>query len=128
MRLLLDTQILLWSAQGSGRLSRQAVELIEDLGNELWFSVVSLWEISIKSGLGRTDFRVNSSALRRGLLEHGYHEMPVSGIHALLVRNLPPLHRDPFDRMLITQAQTESLTLLTSDSMVASYPRAIVHV
>lgn len=128
MRLILDTHLLVWAAQGSPRLSKRAADQIDDLRNELWFSVVSLWEVSIKSALGRPDFSVDCGTLRRGLLEQGYLELPVSGIHAVQVQDLPLIHRDPFDRMLITQAQVERLTLLTSDFMVAAYPGAIEHV
>ncbi|MDE0371083.1 MAG: type II toxin-antitoxin system VapC family toxin, partial [Rhodospirillales bacterium] len=85
----------------------------------------SLWEVAIKSGLGREDFRVDPRLLRRGLLENGYDELPVSGAHATAVDLLPPIHRDPFDRILVAQAQIEGITLLTTDEIVARYPGPI---
>ena len=92
---------------------------------ELIVSAASLWEVTIKSGLGREDFRVDPRLLRRGLLENGYDELPVSGAHATAVDLLPPIHRDPFDRVLVAQAQIEGITLLTTDEIVARYPGPI---
>ncbi len=125
MKLILDTHLLLWAAGTPERLSREAVELIEDPGTALLFSAASLWEITIKRGLGRDDFRVDPRLLRRGLADAGYEELPVTATHALAVDDLPPLHKDPFDRMLIAQARSEGLLLLTSDDMVARYPGPI---
>ena len=105
MRLLLDTHLLLWAAGQPDKLSAKARDLIEDSGNTLAFSAASLWEIVIKSGLGRDDFQVEPRRLRRGLLDAGYHEIAVTGEHTLAVRRLPPLHKDPFDRILIAQAE-----------------------
>lgn len=125
MKYLLDTHLLLWAAAQPEKLSTRALALCEDRRNTLLFSAASLWEVSIKTGLGRPDFKVSPSALRRGLLEHDYEELPISGRHAVAIGNLPTLHKDPFDRMLIAQAQTEELTLLTNDSIVARYPGPI---
>lgn len=122
MKLLLDTHLLLWAAGNSRRLSAEAHALLEDPANELFFSAASLWEISIKHGLGRPDFRVDARVLRRGLLDIGYDELAVTGGHAVSIDSLPPLHKDPFDRILVAQAMLEGITLLTSDSMVAKYP------
>ena len=88
-------------------------------------SVASLWEVAIKSGLGRTDFSVDPRLLRRGLLENGYVELDVTGAHATAVDLLPPIHNDPFDRILVAQAQIEGITLLTTDEIIASYPGPI---
>jgi PIN domain nuclease of toxin-antitoxin system len=123
--LLLDTHLLLWAAGQPDKLSAEARNLIEDSGNTLAFSAASLWEIVIKSGLGRDDFQVEPRRLRRGLLDAGYHEIAVTGEHALAVRRLPPLHKDPFDRILIAQADVEGAVLLTADHIVAQYPGAI---
>ena len=90
--------------------------------NELYFSAASVWEVAIKSTLGRKDFRADPRQLRRGLLDNGYQELPVTGEHAMNVDTLPALHHDPFDRMLLSQAATEGLTLLTSDDNLARYP------
>lgn len=125
MTLLLDTHLLLWAAAGDARLSTGAIGQIEDPANELAFSVASLWEIVIKSSLGRQDFEVSPHILRARLLENGYTELPISGEHALAVAGLPDLHRDPFDRILVAQATAERWVLLTSDSVLASYPGPI---
>ncbi len=125
MKLLLDTHLLIWAAIGSDRLSAKARKLIEDPINELYFSAASLWEISIKNGLGRADFQVDARVLRRALLDNGYQELPITGAHTVAVESLPPIHKDPFDRILVTQATAEGITLLTSDVLVAKYPGPI---
>ncbi len=125
MKLLFDTHILLWAADRPDRLSEDARDLIADPGNALFFSAASLWEIAIKSGLGREDFVVDARLLRRGLLDNGYDELPVTGEHAVAVDGLPAIHRDPFDRLLVAQAMVEGITLLTADELVAQYPGPI---
>jgi PIN domain nuclease of toxin-antitoxin system len=125
MNLLLDTHLLLWVAATPDRLSREATELILDKENRLFFSAASMWEITIKRGLGRADFRVDPALLRRGLVENGYDELPVTSTHAMAVGHLPPIHKDPFDRMLVAQAESEGLLLLTNDNLVAGYPGPI---
>lgn len=125
MRLLLDTELILWAFLARERLSRKAMTLLENRGNRLVFSVTSIWEIAIKRGLGREDFQVDPSVLRRAMLDEDYEELPVSGPHALAVLGLPSIHRDPFDRMLIAQAMVEGITLLTTDSVLAQYPGPI---
>ncbi len=122
MKLLLDTQVLLWAAGQPQRLSATARRMLSDRRNELLFSAASLWEIAIKSTLGRADFRVEPRLLRRGLLDHGYVELPVTSQHAVHIDSLPPLHKDPFDRLLLAQAQCEGVTLLTADAQLARYP------
>lgn len=122
MKLLLDTHLLLWAAGEPGRLSPQARVLMETPENELLFSAASLWEIAIKRGLNRNDFQVDARLLRRGLLDNGYSELPVGSEHAVAIDSLPPLHKDPFDRMLVAQATVEGITLLTTDALVAQYP------
>ena len=121
MKLLLDTQLLLWAAGQPERLSGAARKELSDPANELVFSAASIWEITIKSSLGRDDFQVEARVLRRGLIENGYVELPISSEHAVNVDNLPPVHRDPFDRMLLAQALTEGITLLTTDAQLARY-------
>lgn len=125
MRLLLDTHLLLWAAGPSPRLSVEARRLIDDPDNELVFSVVTLWEVAIKSARGRDDFQVDARLLRRTLLNNGYEELPITGEHAVLVASLPPLHNDPFDRVLVAQSMVEGITLLTSDPLVAQYPAPV---
>ncbi len=125
MKLLLDTHLLLWAAGQPERLPEAARVLIEDPSNQLVFSAASLWEIAIKLGLGRADFRADPSLLRRGLLDNGYMELAITGRHAVAVAGLPPLHIDPFDRMLLAQATADGLLLLTADPAVAQYPGPI---
>jgi PIN domain nuclease of toxin-antitoxin system len=122
VKLLLDTHLLLWTAEGSRRLSRVARTLINDPGNEVVFSVASLWEIAIKRSLGRDDFQLDPRLLRRGLLDNGYVELPITSEHALATDSLPSIHKDPFDRILIAQAIVEGITLLTVDPLVKRYP------
>jgi PIN domain nuclease of toxin-antitoxin system len=125
MRLLLDTHLLLWAAGPIQRLSASARTLIDDLENEMAFRVASLWEVAIKHGRGRDDFRVDPRVLRRALLENGYRELAVTGEHATVVAGLPLIHRDPFDRMLVAQSIVEGIMLLTGDPVVAQYPGPI---
>lgn len=125
MKLLLDTHLLLWAAGEPDRLSEDARTLIGDQDNELFFSAASLWEIAIKKSLGRNDFQVEARLLRRGLLDNGYSELPINSEHAVAIDSLPAIHKDPFDRILISQAKVEGITLLTADSMVAQYPGPI---
>jgi PIN domain nuclease of toxin-antitoxin system len=123
VRLLLDTHILLWTAGRSDRLPPEARALIS--ASDPVFSAASLWEIAIKRGLGRADFRVDPARLHAGLLANGFEELPVRGAHASAVADLPPVHRDPFDRILVAQALVEDIGLLTSDPAVAGYPGRI---
>lgn len=125
MKFLLDTHVLLWAAGEPDRLSADVRSMIEDPTSELVYSAVSLWEVAIKKGLGRDDFRVDPRVLRRGLLEHNYTELVVTGAHAVAVTTLPPVHKDPFDRLLVAQAQIEGMTLLTVDEVVGRYPGPI---
>ncbi len=122
MKLLLDTHLLLWAAGMPDRLPAEARKLMDDPENELFFSAASLWEIAIKQGLARNDFKADARLLRRGLFDNGYSELPVASEHAVAIDGLPPIHKDPFDRMLVAQATVEGITLLTADAMVARYP------
>lgn len=121
MTYLLDTHLLLWSAIAPSRLSAEARALISDPANELSYSAASIWEVAIKATLGREGFDVDPAALRDGLRANGYGELAIDGRHAAAVTLLPPLHRDPFDRLLVAQARVESMILLTSDETIASY-------
>ena len=121
MNLLPDTHLLLWAAEGIERLPSAARALMADPENDLYFSVASLWEIAIKRNLNRPDFQVDPRALRRGLIDNGYLELPILSEHAVFVDLLPPVHKDPFDRLLVAQATVEGMTLLTNDAVVARY-------
>jgi PIN domain nuclease of toxin-antitoxin system len=119
---LVDTHLLLWAAGEPAKLPAEARTLLQEPGQELWFSAASLWEVSIKHRLGRDDFRIEPRRLRRGLIENGWRELTMTSEHAIAAGELPALHKDPFDRMMIAQAQVEGVTLLTSDDVVARYP------
>lgn len=125
MKLLLDTHLLLWAALDPDKLGAAARTLLEADDSELFFSAASLWEITIKSGLERAEFQVDPRVLRRGLLDNGYSELPVTSEHAVAVSSLPPIHKDPFDRILVAQATVEGITLLTSDVSMLQYPGPI---
>ena len=125
MKFLLDTHVLLWAAGFPERLTPAARKLINDEANELVFSAASLWEIAIKTALGREDFAVDARVLRRALIDNGYLELAVTSEHAVAISQLPPIHKDPFDRMLIAQSIEEGITLLTADKTVCQYPGPI---
>lgn len=118
--MLLDTHVLLWVAMDSPRLSHAARETILDA--DAYFSAASIWEVVIKSSMDRPDFVVDASDLCRGLLRNGFTEVAVTGAHALEVMRLPQMHRDPFDRILLAQAQWEGMTLGTVDTALIGLP------
>ena len=122
MQLLLDTHLLVWAMGEPERLAPALVRLLEDPMNTPVFSVASLWELVIKRGLDRPDFRLEPPLLRQALLEAGWRELPVEAHHVLVVGQLPALHRDPFDRLLLAQAQADGLLLITADQHLAQYP------
>lgn len=126
--LLLDTHLVLWAAGEPERLPAKARALMADPGHALAFSAVAVWEVAIKAARGRPGFAVRPGRFRRLLLAAGYREIAVSGEHAVAVADLPPIHKDPFDRVLVAQARVEGATLLTADATVARYgdPVALV--
>jgi PIN domain nuclease of toxin-antitoxin system len=121
VKLLLDTQLLLWVAGEPRRLSKKARALVEDPAHQLYFSPASLWEIVIKNSLGRADFVVDPDVLRRALEDNGYRELPILATHVLRAGTLEMRHKDPFDRLLIAQALSEGITLITADKLLARY-------
>ena len=125
MRFLLDTHLMLWIPAGDERVSPKMRRLLGDEDNEFAFSTASLWEIAIKRSLGKADFLTDPRGIRRQLLNAGYGELPVLGDHAVAVDALPPIHKDPFDRLLIAQAVVEGISLLTVDATIARYPGPI---
>lgn len=125
MKILADTHILLWASDHPERLSKATRLLLSDSGNELYFSPMSIWEVAVKGALEREDFRFDPRVLRRNLLENGYLELPLTSDHALAVQGLPPIHKDPIDRLLIAQATVEGILLLTTDRQIARYPGPI---
>ena len=122
MKLLLDTHLLLWAAEDYDRLPKAAQTLLDDPAHTFFFSVVSIWEVVIKASRGKGAFILDPLDLYQGLLRNGYRELPVSAPQVLAVGALPPIHKDPFDRLLLAQAQVENLTLLTADALLARYP------
>jgi PIN domain nuclease of toxin-antitoxin system len=125
LNLLLDTHLLLWAASAPERLSTKARGLLLAADNQLMFSSASLWEIGIKRSLGRADFNVDPRRLWRMLLVNGYRELPITCEHTIAVNDLPPLHKDPFDRMLVAQARVDGLLLLTVDKALAKYGEGV---
>jgi PIN domain nuclease of toxin-antitoxin system len=125
MKLLLDSHLLIWSALVTRPLPERAKRLLSDPENDLIFSSVSVWEITIKAGLGKPDFQIDPRVLRRNLLDSGYEELPLTSEHSIALLNLPPIHKDPFDRILVAQAMVEGITLLSVDATVARYPGSI---
>ena len=121
MRVLLDTHLLLWAVASSQRLSPEARSLIEDPGTDAFYSAASLWEIAVKTTLRRKDFRVDLPLMHSALSVMGLTELPVTSEHAMRVTELPPVHRDPFDRMLVAQSLVEPMVLLTNDAVLARY-------
>ena len=126
MKLLLDTHMLLWAAAGT--LPKDAEKMVTDGNNALYFSPASIWEIGNKKNLGRSDFKADLEVLRRGLLDNQYQELPITSLHALAVNDLPQIHKDPFDRMLLAQAKAEGITLLTSDSTLREYSGPVIFI
>jgi PIN domain nuclease of toxin-antitoxin system len=126
MKLLLDTHLLIWASDSADRLPKDAHALMADTDNELVFSVASIWEVAIKRGLNRPDFQVDARALRRGLIDNGYTELPILSEHAVAIDSLPWIHKDPFDRLLIAQAFVEEIALLTNDATIARYRGSII--
>jgi PIN domain nuclease of toxin-antitoxin system len=125
VRILLDTHLLLWAGDEVDRLPRGARDLLADPDVEPWFSAASIWEISIKHARRRADFSVEPGPFRQALLGAGFVELAVTGAHAAAVAALPPVHRDPIDRLLVAQAVSEGVQLLTHDAVLGRYPGPI---
>ena len=130
MSLVLDTCALIWWSLDPDQLSlpaQKACEQIEKDKNGLVASI-SIWEIAIKSSLGREDFKADSRLIRRGLIDNGYQEIAISSEHAAGVQALPLVHKDPFDRLLIAQSLSEGMPLVTVDPLLSQYPGMIQQV
>jgi PIN domain nuclease of toxin-antitoxin system len=122
MNYLVDTNVLIWMSMQSSRLSKEIAGILESPDNTILFSAISILEVAIKLSLRKADFNIDPSRLRLRLIAEGYRELPVTGAHAVRVLDLPLIHRDPFDRLLIAQALSEDLVLMTADHVVADYP------
>ena len=125
MRLLLDTHVLLWALAEPARLGADVQTMIEDPENEVLFSAASIWEVAIKAGLGRADFAIRPEDVARGALEAGFTELPVCAKVAAQVMDLPPHHRDPFDRLLVAEAMAGPMRLLTADPLLPPYSELV---
>jgi PIN domain nuclease of toxin-antitoxin system len=125
VHLLLDTHLLVWAMGSPERLPAGLATMLEDPAQIPVFSVASLWELVIKAALNRPGFDVQPALLRRALLDAGWQELPVLAEHVFAVADLPTLHRDPFDRLLLAQAKTEAMLLITADQQLAGYPGPI---
>lgn len=121
MRILLDTHVLLWAVAGSERLPDTARGWLEDTRNEVYFSAASIWEIAIKAALRRDDFQIDPHVILDVMPATGFSELPVRAAHVAAVQQLPPIHKDPFDRLLVAQSRTEPMLLLTNDSLLIQY-------
>ncbi len=128
MNYLIDTHLLIWAAGVQNRVPEAAWPILNDPDTTLYVSAAALWEIAIKHALARPDFSADPTVLRGHLRREGIIELPINGEHALLAGALPPIHKDPFDRIMIAQAMVEGLTLLTSDAKVADYEGPILRV
>ncbi len=124
-RFLVDTQLLLWNVYGSRKLPARVGRLFRDGRHQFFYSPATLWEIAIKAARGHKDFTADAAAIHATLEENGFAELPISAQHAVAVADLPPLHADPFDRMLVAQALVEPMALITSDERLAAYPGTI---
>jgi PIN domain nuclease of toxin-antitoxin system len=122
VKYLLDTHLLIWAVTGDKKLSATAAALIDDAENTPVFSVLSPWEIALKRGLRRKDFLYDAQLVHQALLKNGYEELSILSQHVVAVDALPPIHKDPFDRLLVAQAMAEGIVLLTADATVAQYP------
>jgi PIN domain nuclease of toxin-antitoxin system len=125
MRILLDTHILIWVLLEPRRLSERAKEVIESEATQVLFSAVSIWEIAIKARIGRPGFIFRPGEIALSALGSGFIELPIRSDAAAQVADLPLLHRDPFDRLLVAQAMTEPAGLLTGDAQLLPYSELV---
>jgi PIN domain nuclease of toxin-antitoxin system len=125
MRILLDTHIALWAVTGSRRLSRKSQQFILD-ADEVHVSAATIWEIAIKHALGKGDMPVSAAQALQAFRDAGYALLAIKPEHAVRVEDLPSIHNDPFDRLLVAQARLEPMTLMTSDRLVGQYGAGIV--
>ena len=125
MAALLDTHLILWAAFQPERLSAKASKLLRSRESPLAFSLATIWEVAIKTSLGRADFSVDPHQLHQALLAEGFVELPIHPSHIVRVASLPWVHRDPFDRLLVAQALEEQMTLLTADKTLKGYGRFV---
>ncbi len=128
MNLLLDTHIALWAIVDDRRLPRDAAKWIADDANSIWVSAVSVWEITIKHMLAKKNMPISGRQALGYFREAGYRLLDIRSEHAVAIEDLPAIHSDPFDRMLLAQAEVEPLKLLTSDALLAKYGKSVIAV
>lgn len=127
MRHLLDSHTFLWWVADDRQLSPTVRKIIEAPEHEILFSAASAWELVIKAQLGRLDLSADPAAfLRQQMMINGFVPLSITMEHAVRVAGLPPLHRDPFDRILIAQALLENVPLLTADRLISQYQVPVV--
>ena len=117
MRILLDTHLLLWALSSPEKLSKRARQRIES--SDVYASAASIWEVSVKSALGKLE--ADPDEVLAGVEPAGFNHLPIVGGHAAKVAGLPPIHKDPFDRLLVAQARFEPMILLTDDEVLGGY-------
>jgi len=125
---LLDTSVLLAAVIAPERLPESVRATLQDPGNEILFSAASIWEIAIKHSLGRNDFDFEPEDIERLALDTGFQELPVRAAHCHAVARMPWHHRDPFDRLLVAQAQMLPAHLLTTDGLLPRYSELVAHI
>jgi PIN domain nuclease of toxin-antitoxin system len=128
LNLLLDTHVALWAITDSPKLPEKARELMESPMSSVWISAATIWEIAIKHSLWRGDMPVSSQDALRYFRDSGYCFLPVKPEHAAAIEDLPPYHNDPFDRIMVAQALTEPMRLITHDPMVARCSDTIIEI
>ena len=124
---LLDTHVLIWFLIGdTDKLSTATIDVFNDDTAKLYFSVASIWELSIKASLGKPNFNYDPKQIAGELLRLGFIELPIAINHVCAISSLPKIHSDPFDRLLLIQSKLEKLTLMTADALILKYNQAQV--
>jgi PIN domain nuclease of toxin-antitoxin system len=127
MKLLIDTQSWLWWFAAPDRLKQSTIDTIANADNELWFSVASAWEMGVKAAMAKLPLpKPTDEYIRDTVRELGANLLDINATHALTAAELPPYHRDPFDRMLIAQAGIEKMTIVTADRVFERYTATII--
>ena len=121
MNLLIDTHVLLWYLIDDSQLSVSSIRKIENPSNNIYVSIASLWEIAIKINIGKLDLYIPFKKLQKEVLNNNFTILPIEFTHTVQLSKLEPIHRDPFDRILISQALVENLTIISKDTTFSAY-------
>lgn len=121
MKYLLDTHIVIWLAREPNKLSKTVADILENTENTIYFSTVNLWEIALKTNLKKDGFKFDTVKLYQRLLENGFLELGIDHKYTKILEDLPIIHKDPFDRMLIAQSMIDDLCLITNDDKIVQY-------